>query len=204
MSFIIGDKEPFLPAYAQPYNPVISYAIGNRDIGLLFGTRTRLSVLWQVRKNVKDELVLCNENGNEFLLGVVKGIKNLSFLFDPFSFPIVAVEVEREDWKGVEVYKFNSIGGDEEEKKLIISLPDCKQPKLLPTNISDLGSVLNQSLLLYVDSENNIISRSAKTNFTEIEGEPVSSLETTDVFLRAGITQSGKIQIEIIKLKETP
>lgn len=202
MSYIEATKEPYLPAYSQIYDPRTAYAVGNRDIGLLFGQRARLSMMWQMHTTVKSEVVLHDELGVDHLLGEIKDIVNLSFTFDPMSYPIVGVEVDREDFKGIEVYRFNNYGGDVNDKELLLSLADCKTPKLVPTNISDLGSIVNQPLLIYVDETGKLSQRSMKTNFTVLVPDTsVIKLDPTDELRRAGITTTGKIQIEISKLK---
>lgn len=204
MNLIIGNEEPLMPAYTKEYHDLIAYAIGNRNIGLLFGQRMRLSMLWKMQTTVKSEIVLVDELDAVHILGTVRGMRNLSFTFDPFSYPIVALEINREDFVGVEVYKFTNSGGDETEKQLLLSLPNCRTPKLLPTNISDLGSVLNQPLLVYIDETGSLAQRSMKTNFTKIEGNPMLlNLGPTDTLRRVGITTTGKIQVEVSSLKKT-
>lgn len=198
-----GEKEPFLPTYDKDYDPRISYAVGNRDIGLLFGQRGRFSLMWRLYTNVKSEIVLRDEMDVDHVLGEIKGIVNLSFTFDPFSYPIVSVQVEREDFTGVEIYKFINSGGDIVNKVLLLSLPDCRCPKMLTSNVSNLGSILNQPLVVYIDELGNISQRSMKTNFTVLDGLPkVLGLSSSDELRRAGITNTGKVQLEISKVKQ--
>lgn len=203
MIFTNSSKETYLPAYPDDHQQRISYAIGNREIGLLFGTRGRLSVMWKMYVNVKNEIVLEDEVGVGYVLGIVTGIVKLSFTFDPFSFPIMAVQVKRGTFTGIEVYKFTNHGGAVIDKILLLTLSTSRSPKLVPTNISDLGSILNQPLLIYIDPVGDVVQRSNKTNFTELDGLPiVKGLLATDELRRAGITTSGKVQLEFSKLKK--
>lgn len=202
MIFTEGDKKTFLPAYAKIYDPKKAYTLGNRSIGLMFGQRVRPTMLWEMRTTVKEEVVLVDEYGVDNVLGTVKDIRSLSFTFDPFSYPIVAVEVLKDGKKYVEVYRFNNYGGDEVDKVKLLTLENCRCPKLVPSNISDQGSILNQPILFYIDPQGNILKRTLRTNFTVVDGLPIKTgLLSTDELKNVGITNTGQIQLELSKLK---
>ncbi len=200
MNFVIGEMEPYMPAYVGEYDPKISLAMGSRDIGLMFGQRLKASMLWKVRGYVKDTIVLINDTGMEFLLTSLPDVKSLSFTFNYMGYPLLAVE----NSEGVKVYTFSTYGGDEEYRTELIDLPGCRDPKLLPTCVSDLGSVQNQPILLYIDESGSILTRSSKDSFKTIEGDPImTGLVETDELRQAGITRTGKMQLSISRLKTT-
>lgn len=205
MNFTKGEERPYLPAYIKPYNPRICYAIGNRTIGLIFGPRIRASMLWEMRTTVKSEVVLVDEVNVPNILGVIENIRSLSFVFDNFSYPIVAVETKLDNNVKVEVYRFNNYGGDVVDKIKIVEFENCRSPKLVPSNIGDQGSITNQPILLYIDPQGNVVKRSLKDNFSTSEYiSSLSGLKATDELRNVGITSDGTIQIELSKLKETP
>lgn len=196
--FSSNEKEPILALYEKKFDPRIAYAVGNSDIGLLFGQRVKPNMLWKMRVNGKDEITLHDELGIIHVLGVVENVKRLSFTFDNFSYPIVAVEVDT----GIEVYKFNGSEGKVADKELIITLPNCYYPELIPSNISDLGSINNQPILFCVDNTGSIFTRSLKDNFATKSPDPVlTNLLPTDILSEVSITQNGRIQLGISKLK---
>lgn len=197
MIFTEGEKEPFMPAYVHEYDPLISYAIGNRSIGLLFGQRVRASMLWKVQGYVRNSIVMIDDSGTEHLLTSIPNVKELTFGFDFMSFPILAVELE----DGVHVYKFDSIGGDVGHRTSLTFIPGARNPKLVPTNISDLGSVLNQPALLFVDDAGDVVMRSYEDSFGTDKSTILYNLMPTDELREAGITRTGKIQVEISKIK---
>lgn len=199
MNLTEGEYEPFLSAYAGDYDPMISYAVGNRDIGLLFGQRARVSMLWKMHGYKLDDIVLVDEAETEHLITNMSGVTKLSFIFDYLSFPILAVELP----EGIKVYKFTSYGGDEAYRTLIAEIPGARNPKLIPSNVSDLGSVFNQPSLIYIDDVGNVVMRSYKDNFKEVADTILYNLKPTDELREVGITQTGKIQIELSKIKET-
>lgn len=200
MIFKPGDKVSTLPIYNKLYDPRIAYAIGNRDIGLLFGQRVKPNMLWQMRVNAKSQLTLNDDSGISYILGKYDNIKKLSFTFDTFSYPIVAIEVE----DGIKVYKFTNVEDlpNNDNRVLLIELPSCRDPKLVPSNTSDLGSINNQPFLFYIKDDSFVEARSLKTNFTTIlEESLVTNLTSTDILNEVSITQNGKIQLGISKLK---
>lgn len=200
MIFTEGPKEPFMPAYKDGFDPKVAYAIGNRNIGLMFGQRLRASMLWKMNGYVSDHIILMDDADTEYFLTTVPGLKELSFTFDNMGYPILAVQ----DPEGIKVYRFTGYGGDEETKVLLLELPGCRNPKLIPTSVSDLGSIYNQPVLVYIDDVGDVLTRSYKDHFKTILSEVVSGLMATDELREAGITRTGKVQIEISKIKETP
>lgn len=204
MNFTKGEVKPYLPAFIKPYNPRISYSIGNRTIGLLFGPRIRSSMLWEMRTTVKDEVVLVDEVGIPNILGVIENIRSLSFVFDNFSYPIVAVETRISGVPKIEIYRFTNYGGESTDKVLIAEFPNCRAPKLLPSNVGDLGSITNQPFMLYIDSNGNVAKRSLKDNFQAVEYiSSLTGLKATDELRNVGIASDGEYQIELTQLKET-
>lgn len=202
MIFTEGDKLPFLPAYTKIYDPKKAYALGNSSIGLMFGQRVRPTMLWEMRTTVKEEVVLVDEYGVDNVLGMINNVRSLSFVFDPFSYPIVAAEILKDGIKSVEVYRFNNYGGDIVDKVKLLTLENCRSPKVVPYNISDQGSILNQPILFYIDPQGNILKRSLRTNFTVVDGSPVKTgLIASDELKYVGITSTGQIQLELSKLK---
>lgn len=198
MIFTEGGYEPYMPAYGGEYDPKIAYSIGNRNIGLLFGQRARLSMLWKMNGYVSDNIVLIDDVDTEHLLTHIPNLKRLTFVFDHLSYPILAVQVPG----GIEVYKFISYGGDDTYREHLVTIPGARDPFLIPTDVSDIGSVLNQPLLIYVDDVGDVVTRSYRDNFATVVDELVYGLNATDELREAGITSTGKIQIEISKIKQ--
>lgn len=197
MTFKEGEYEPYVPAYNVEYDPKVSYTIGSRDIGLLFGKRLRPGMLWKLQSFVNDDLSLVDDTGTEYLLAKIPDLKEASFTFDHLGFPIVGVSVGN----GIDIYLFRNYGGDELFKKHIINIPGARNPRMFPFNPSDVGSVMNQPTLVYVDSNGDVIRRDGWDDFAQVKGAVLSGLTPTDILTEAGITLSGKIQLTISKIK---
>lgn len=196
--FTLNEREVELTIYNQILNPLLSFAVGNSDIGLLFGQRIRPSMVWRIHYNTNNDLTIVDENEVSTALGKFENVKSLSFVFDNFSFPIVALET----LTGIDVYRFNNLANNLTSFELIKSFTDCRNPKLIPSNIGDLGSIQNQPYLFYIDETGTVIQRTLKDNFISIIENPVSIvLQPTDILEKVAITQNGKIQLSISKLK---
>lgn len=196
--FILSDKEIELSIYNQMTDPLTSNAVGNSDIGLLFGQRVKPNMVWQLRYDGKSDLILEDENNLSTVIGNFEGVKSLTFVFDNFSYPIVATET----MVGISIYKFKNYANETNSYELINSFENCRNPKLVPGNVGDLGSVLNQPFLFYIDENNTLTQRTLKDNFsTIVETITTKILEPTDILEKASITQNGKIQLSISKLK---
>lgn len=195
--FILSEKETELTIYNQIPNPLISFAVGNSDIGLLFGQRVKPNMVWELRYDGKGDLILVDENDISSVIGNIPGVKSLSFVFDSFAFPIIAVET----LIGVEVYKFKNYANESNSFELISSFEGYRNPKLIPSNNSDLGSIQNQPYLFTVDDVGIINQRTLKDNFNAVIDRLDRVMQTTDILEKIAITQNGKIQISISKLK---